>query len=1079
MHRATPQLCPVRTPWKLFGFWLCLWAFPATAQHWGEAMHNGTDVEWAKASFDSTWTDSTAARGKGVKPFLRWWHFARHRWAYPGATQDFSSDILWKETALERAGRRARTTTPTAIWSPATPPGLPLVGGAGRVNRVVIDPVDTARWIACAPSGGVWQSTNSGADWALLGTADWAGMGVSDVAFHPQDPLKLLAATGDGDFGSAYAVGLMESVDGGETWNPTGLAFDISQTQTVQRVHRKAGAPHHILVAASNGLWVSTDDGISFDLAQSGLFSDLIPHPTDSAIWYAAERPGKVYRSMDGGQSWSLSSGLPSSFVISRIALAASEAAPDVVWAIAARSSTQGMRGVYRSVNAGATFTELPGVPNLLGWTVDGSDYGGQGFYDLALAVDPLDANHVVAGGVNLWETTDGGTEWACIGHWFGAEQVPEVHADHHAVEFVPGTGHVVSAHDGGVSRLREDRVDDLSRGLEIGQIYRFGFSELNPNRWISGWQDNGVNLLDERAHARVIGADGFHCMVDPESPDILYAAEYFGRTYRSDDAGWSWSEWISSSGVGVDERGDWDTPMSFSPSDPNRIFVAKHRLYWTDDEGTNWSQTDPIAGSEMEVLALSASDPEVAIMARSTQAFRTTDLSTWTPLTGLPGLPVTEALIHPDDAAHCWLAFGGYDPADRIWQSLDGGTSWTSIGEGLPALPVNALVRDTVNGDLYAGTDAGVYVRAAQSAQWTPYKEGLPEVVCSDLAIRYSTGELLLSTYGRGLWKAPLYTVPQRDGACLKITGASPQHCGAIPRVALDFRNAGADTLVAATVLWNEMDTVNYGFILPPNRTASLPWTDVLPQDVVWGSTFTARLLSVVGLDGGLNEGELTAGVDAVAENDVAEGTWGHRSGSGPVLFHTVADCRPLETAWSWVDSTGTERARRQHFQPEQLTADTLCMTHGCFDVAFHDQGENGWSSDDCGMTGGFSIQSAQGGEVWPAGEPDLPANWGGAASLSICLPKAGLSGCTDVEACNFNPAAELEDGSCDYACPDPSCPGDLDGDGIHGATDILSVLAEFGCTSGCTRDVTGDGAVSANDILSLLALYGTFCSE
>ena len=216
--------------------------------------------------------------------------------------------------------------------------------------------------------------------------------------------------------------------------------------------------------------------------------------------------------------------------------------------------------------------------------------------------------------------------------------------------------------------------------------------------------------------------------------------------------------------------------------------------------------------------------------------------------------------------------------------------------------------------------------------------------------------------------------------------------------------------------------------------------------------------------------------GVDAVAENDVAVGTWDHRPACGPVLFHTVADCRPLETAWSLLDSTGAERAQRQHFRPEQLTADTLCMAHGCFDVLFHDQGRMDGVRrlrHDRGIL--HSICSGWGGR--PGDGP--VAAFGSAASLSFCLPKVGLSGCTDGEACNFNPAAELEDGSCDYACPDPTCPGDLDGDGIHGATDILSILSEFGCTNGCTRDITGDGAVSANDILSLLALYGTFCSE
>lgn len=54
-----------------------------------------------------------------------------------------------------------------------------------------------------------------------------------------------------------------------------------------------------------------------------------------------------------------------------------------------------------------------------------------------------------------------------------------------------------------------------------------------------------------------------------------------------------------------------------------------------------------------------------------------------------------------------------------------------------------------------------------------------------------------------------------------------------------------------------------------------------------------------------------------------------------------------------------------------------------------------------------------------------------------------------------------------------------DLDGDGYYGASDILNLLAEFGCMAQCTSDITGDGTVSAQDILAYLALYGESCEE
>lgn len=1030
-------------------------------------------------AFDSTWTDSLPQRGKGFNPFMRHWHFARSRWAFPGADLK-EVQTPWKATALERSARQARQNQPEPIWEQATPPGLPLIGGAGRVNRVVVHPENPEVWLACAPSGGAWITSDSGEHWSLMGSADWAGMGVSDAAFHPSDPHRILLATGDGDFGSAYGIGLMASDDGGASWTQTGLTFALSATETVNRVHRKSGSPGHILAATSDGVWLSEDDGNSFVKTLEGQCSDLLPHPGDSAIWHAALRPGEIFRSTDGGRTWTASSGLLSAFSISRYTLATSEAMPNEVWAIGARSSTQGLRGVYKSVDHGATFTALPDVPNLLGWTVDGSDFGGQGFYDLSLAVDPTNPEHIVAGGVNLWETFDGGANWSCSGHWFGAESVPEVHADHHAVSFLPGSADWVSAHDGGVTLMRSGQAPlDRSEGLEVGQIYRFALSERRLGRLLSGWQDNGVNFLSESVHARIIGADGFHCLIHPEHPDTMYAAEYFGKIYRSTDAGWSWTPWTSANGTGVNERGDWDTPMAFAPNGGSRTFVAKHRLYWTDDEGDSWSQTDALPGAEMEVLALSPAQANMALVARGQSAWITHNLSSWSVLSGLPDLPITDALLHPHNEDEFWISLGGYEDQSRVKHTQDGGQTWTEAGQGLPALPVNVLAFDTAANDLYAGTDAGVYLLPSGSSQWTPYKDGLPEALCSDLHIRYSTGELLLSTYGRGLWKAPLHVTPDRDAAAIRISGASPKRCGELPRVGLVFQNTGADTLISASVIWNGTDTLTYGFVLPPHEEALLPWEDVLADDLPWGAPFQAIIHEVVGASGNWSSGSLTSGVDAVPGNDAAQAIWGHRSQVGPVLFHTMADCRPLESAWSVADSAGHEVAERQHFPPEMTITDTLCMTHGCHELTLFDQGGDGWEGSGCGMSGTLDIVSIQGGTVWPQNSDGFNPDFGSGQTWSFCLPVAGLTGCTDPAACNFNPAAAESDESCDHSCPNPACPGDLDGDGIHGATDILAVLSEFGCNQSCTKDITGDGAVSANDVLSLLALYGAGCPD
>ena len=213
---------------------------------------------------------------------------------------------------------------------------------------------------------------------------------------------------------------------------------------------------------------------------------------------------------------------------------------------------------------------------------------------------------------------------------------------------------------------------------------------------------------------------------------------------------------------------------------------------------------------------------------------------------------------------------------------------------------------------------------------------------------------------------------------------------------------------------------------------------------------------------------------MDAVAENDVAQAIWGHQQESGLVIIETAADCHPLEAAWDVLDSAGRSIARRQHFAPEAVTRDSLCLTHGCHEFVLHDALDDGFAGADCGMVGNLSWHSLNDTAFW-----SLTGGFANGQVETVCLPVAGVSGCTDPAACNFDPAAAQSDAGCVYGCPNANCPSDLDGDGVHGATDILDVLSEYGCTSGCVRDVTGDGVVSANDILLVLALYGQSCFD
>jgi hypothetical protein len=93
----------------------------------------------------------------------------------------------------------------------------------------------------------------------------------------------------------------------------------------------------------------------------------------------------------------------------------------------------------------------------------------------------------------------------------------------------------------------------------------------------------------------------------------------------------------------------------------------------------------------------------------------------------------------------------------------------------------------------------------------------------------------------------------------------------------------------------------------------------------------------------------------------------------------------------------------------------------------------------------------------------------------VGLCAPgEAVQNGCTDADASNFDPTANVDDGSCSTAS---DCPPDLDGDGQVTASDVLVLLADFGCATSCNADLSGDEITSVEDILLMLAAFGDPC--
>ncbi|MEO0404706.1 MAG: hypothetical protein AAF193_07535, partial [Bacteroidota bacterium] len=204
----------------VFLFLLSRCAF-AQDQHWSESMLD-PDVNFyeAQEEFEEYWQDREVEKGKGFKQFKRWEWFMEPR-VFPSGDR-MEVDATWKAMSDERRMRSSGDRS-SGVWTYIGNTDVPSSGGgAGRVNNVQPHPTDPNTFFACAPGGGLWKTINAGGSWTLLNTDELASIGVTDVAIHPTNPDIIYMATGDGDAGDTYSVGVLKTEDGGLTWNDTG-----------------------------------------------------------------------------------------------------------------------------------------------------------------------------------------------------------------------------------------------------------------------------------------------------------------------------------------------------------------------------------------------------------------------------------------------------------------------------------------------------------------------------------------------------------------------------------------------------------------------------------------------------------------------------------------------------------------------------------------------------------------------------------------------------------------------------------------------------------------------------------------
>ena len=682
-------------------------------------------------------------------------------------------------------------------------------GGAvsGRINEIAISPANTQIILVAGSTGGIWRSANGGTTFAPVSDSQ-VDLAVGAIAFAPSDPNIVYAGMGDNDNGY-FGTGVLKSTDAGATWTRINNASLPSPARTT-RIQVDRANPNKVYLSLFNslntanctarpcdsvvgGIFVSTDGGVSWNRTLAGQGSDLVIHPTDSQIVYAALRlgdpeatPRGLFKSTDGGSTWNNVLASPYAAAADStkdFRVAVTPAAPDRVYVYFGSEGPPAQVRLEMSTNAGATFTTR-GVVNSTATGLDQGQFG----YNTYLEADPANADTVWVGARDFFRSTDGGLTFTNLNGSFQppypngtfTEQQQKIHTDQQCFAFMPGTpGTFFAGNDGGIFKTTDSGATftSLNSTLSLVQFVSIALHPTNGAISYAGAQDNGSQrrVNGGIGWTEFVGGDGGKVAINPLDPTMVFPSNTNGDISRVLNNGTMSTAPISNArtlgATGSPARIEFYPPVVSNGVDA-RLYSGGSRLFICSDcnDPTRSLETTPptwTAPGGMTDLTTGGNDVLTSIAvaksntnliytgSRDGAAMRSTDGgATWTNITaGLPTRTIANITVSVTDPTRVYLTVSGYG-SGHVFSSSNSGTTWTNISTGIPDIPTSAFLIDPLTPPtLYAGTDIGVFRSTNSGTNWAAFNTGLPPVPVMAFSSQ-ATGKIQLSTYGRGAYE-------------------------------------------------------------------------------------------------------------------------------------------------------------------------------------------------------------------------------------------------------------------------------------------------------------------------------------
>ena len=673
----------------------------------------------------------------------------------------------------------------------------------GRALAIEGVPGEPNTWYFGAVAGGVWKTTDGGANWAsLFDKQDIASIGA--IAVAPSDHNTVYVGTGEAAIrgNTTYGTGVYKSVDGGKNWKNIGLR----DTRQIGALIVHPTNPDIVLVAAlghafgpnqERGIFRTSDGGKTWnkvlykDENTGGIDIVFDPHNPNvvfASLWQARRQPwffssggpgSGLYKSEDNGVTWKqlTGNGLPDG-ILGRIGIAVSGADSNRVYAII--EAKEG--GIYRSEDGGDKWTKVN----------DDGRFRQRAWYFSKIYADPKSADTVYVLNTGAFKSVDGAKTFNLL---------PARHGDHHGFWIDPqNPDRLGNANDGGASVSMDGGKTWTTQGNQpTAQFYHVAVDNAFPYHIYGAQQDNSNVGIASRGESGVIGredwfvAGGGECgfvLPDPRDWHTIYSNNegYIVRYDKNKEESQEVSVWpMDNSGHGAADlvhRFQWVSPLVLSPHNPDVIYTAAECVFKSSDHGMTWNQISPdltrndkskqqpsggpltndITSVEYfdTVFALAESPKQQGTLWAGSDdglvQVSSDDGQHWANVT--PKMPEWSTVSIIDPSPH--EANTAYVAVDRhrlddfkpyIFKTADLGKSWSPITTGIPeGAYVHAVREDPKRkGLLYAGTELGVYVSFDDGGHWQPLQINLPQSPIHDLIVK--DDDLVAATHGRSFW--------------------------------------------------------------------------------------------------------------------------------------------------------------------------------------------------------------------------------------------------------------------------------------------------------------------------------------